>query len=119
MRLDIASVRGQQMNQISLPEPVQFARKLYNSNSLDAIHIISTSTIHQVLYIKNRFGGIGDWSGSQGACCINFTNLSMSIYKDTVDRFLIKRMELISTKNREKQPSPIYNQAYIFQTVLN
>lgn len=60
MRSDIASVRWQQLNQISIQEPVQFARKLYNSNSLDAKHTISTSTIHQVLYIKNRFGGIGD-----------------------------------------------------------
>lgn len=38
MRSDIASVRWQQLNQISIQEPVQFARKLYNSNSLDAKH---------------------------------------------------------------------------------
>lgn len=87
-------------NQYNLPE-----------NCIIVIHLmlytISTSTIHQVLYIKNRFQRTGDWSGSQGACCINFTNLWMSIYKDTVDQFLIKRMELISINNREKQPSPI------------
>lgn len=38
MRSDIASVRWQQLNQISIQEPVQFARKLYNSNSLDPKH---------------------------------------------------------------------------------